>query len=120
MSKEEKVNKKVEKGGFSFMHIVNGNILTRDFVLKNIAFLLYLCFLALIYIGNGFYADSKVIAIATKTQDLKELRSQYISNKSMLMRSSKQSELAVLLKSKGVDLKESLVPPLKIVRKDGE
>lgn len=120
MSKEEIGNKKAEKSGFSLMHIVNGNILTRDFVLKNIAFLLYLSLLALVYIGNGFYADSKVIAIATKTQELKELRSKYISNKSLLMRSSKQSELASLLKSKGVDLKESMVPPHKIVRQDGE
>ena len=69
--------------------------------------------LAILYIGNGYYADSKIRQVNKVNNQLKELRSEYISTKSDLMFASKQSEVAKMALQIG--LKEPIVPPTKIL-----
>ncbi|MFN7012790.1 MAG: FtsL-like putative cell division protein [Bacteroidia bacterium] len=100
--------------------IVTGNILTRESVVKTVPYFLFLSFLAIIYISNGYYAEDTVRALNNVNNELKELSSEYISTKSELMFRSKQSEVARALEPYGI--KESVTPPKKIVvnKKDKE
>lgn len=93
--------------------IITGNILTRESVIKSVPYFLFLSFLAIVYISNGYYAEDTVRALNNINNELKELSSEYISTKSELMFRSKQSEVARALEPYGI--KESVIPPKKIV-----
>ncbi|HET6245579.1 MAG: hypothetical protein H0V01_03340 [Bacteroidetes bacterium] len=113
--KEEKKIKHKKQGKISrsLLDVVNGNFLTSESVVGLLPFILFLTMVALIYIGNGYFAENKVRAINNMTNELKELRSEYITTKSELMFRSKQSEVANSLEKYGI--RESIVPPKKIV-----
>ncbi|HVA97795.1 MAG TPA: FtsL-like putative cell division protein, partial [Bacteroidia bacterium] len=64
--------------------IISGRFLTREQSLRLIPFFLYLSFLAICYIANGYYAEAKVRQLNSLTNELKELRPEYIITKSNL------------------------------------
>lgn len=97
------------------MSVVNGNIFTKEAVVRGMPFLLFLALLALVYISNGFLTEGNVREINKLNNEIKELRSEYITTKSDLMHHSKQSELVDLIKKKKLSLEESFEPPKKIV-----
>ena len=92
--------------------VFSGTFLTNERTLKHVPFLLFLAFMAILYIANGYQADDKIREVSKVTNELKELRSEYISTKSDLMFVSKQSEVAKAAEPMG--LKEPVVPPMKI------
>ena len=92
--------------------IFSGTFLTNESTLKHVPFLLFLAFIAILYIANGYQADDKIREVNRITNELKELRSEYISTKSDLMFVSKQSEVAKAAEPMGI--KEPIVPPMKI------
>lgn len=92
--------------------VFSGTFLTHEKNLKHLPFILFLGVLALFYIANGYYADDKIREVNKISNQLKELRSEYISTKSDLMFASKQSEVAKSAEQLG--LKEPVVPPVKI------
>lgn len=92
--------------------VFSGTFLTNEKTLQHIPFVLFLALLAILYIANGYYADDKIREVNKVTNELKELRSEYISTKSDLMFVSKQSEVAKSVEEMG--LKEPIVPPIKI------
>jgi len=93
--------------------ILDGSFLTRDNVINNIPFLLFLFGIGIFYIGNSHYAEGSVIGMEKLNRELKELRSEFISTRSELMFVSKQSEVAKSVARMGIH--ESVVPPKKIV-----
>lgn len=92
--------------------VFSGTFLTHEKNLKHLPFVLFLGLIALFYIANGYYADDKIREVNKISNQLKELRSEYISTKSDLMFASKQSEVAKSAEQLG--LKEPVVPPVKI------
>lgn len=99
----------------SFLNIFSGNFLSKDNVIHQLPFILFLTLIALGYIANGYYAEKSVRAISQTATELKELKSEYITTKSELMFMSNQSEVARA--SAPLGLKESTTPPKKIVVK---
>lgn len=95
--------------------VLNGSILTRESILRQIPFILFMALVAMVYIANSYYAERMIKEINATTNELKELRSEYITTKSDLMHLSKQSEVAKSANQYG--LKESTTPPKKIVAK---
>lgn len=92
--------------------VFSGTFLTNEKNIKHLPFVVFLAFIAILYIANGYYADDKIREFNKITNELKELRSEYISTKSELMFASKQSEIAKSALTLG--LKEPVVPPIKI------
>jgi hypothetical protein len=105
--------KRQNKVARSFVSLFSGSFLSSEEIIRQLPFLLFLAFISLLYIGNGYYAEKTVRRINTVTTELKELHSQYIITSSELMYVSKQSEVSKMASSIGI--KESLVPPKKIV-----
>ena len=95
------------------LSVLDGSFLTRDNVLNNIPFLLYLFGIGIFYIANNHYGEGTVIAMERMNREIKELRSEFISTRSELMFVSKQSEVAKSVADMGIY--ESVVPPKKIV-----
>ena len=108
MSEEKRANKVVR----SFQSVVSGNFLSRKETLRFFPFLIFIASLAVLYIANGYYSEAKMRKENKLTEELKELRSEYLITKSDLMFVSKQSEVAKSVVVLG--LKESVEPPKKI------
>ncbi len=116
--KKEASDSTVEKEipGFKIRELLDGTILVRENVLKQLPFLLFLTFLGIIYIGNRFHAERMVRKISEMKTEVGNLRSEEITITSELMNISRPSEVAALVASKNMGLKESMVPPKKIRR----
>jgi hypothetical protein len=89
-----------------------GDIFSKQSVLKNLPFLIYVAILAIIYIANTYYAEKTFKKIEKTRNELKELRFQFITTKATLMYYGKQTEIAKRVNKFG--LKETTVPPYKI------
>ncbi len=97
------------------LSVLDGSFLTRDNVINNIPYLLFLFGIGIFYIGNSHYAEGGIIGMEKLNNELKELRSEFISTRSELMIVSKQSEVAKAVAPMGIY--ESVVPPKKILVK---
>ncbi len=69
-----------------------GNI-SAELVLKNLPYVLFIGFLAMVYIANAHYSEKKIREIQRLQAEIKELRWHYMSLKSELMYNSKRSEI---------------------------
>ncbi len=92
--------------------IFGGAFLSDDRTTQHIPFILFLALIAILYIANGYYADDKIREVNKVSNQIKELRTEFISSKSDLMFISKQSQVAASVDTLG--LKEPVVAPLKI------
>lgn len=86
--------------------------LTKEKLPTLVPFIMYLTFLAIVYIANSHLALRLVRETDDLTKELKEQRAEYITIRSDLENKSKQSEVAEGLEEIG--LKELRTPPLKI------
>ena len=77
-------------------------------------FLLFLAFLASIYIANNYLAENKIRKANEMREDLKEMRYEYITGKSELMEASKQSKISKSLIEIGIKENTEPVKSLKI------
>ncbi|MEI6455994.1 MAG: FtsL-like putative cell division protein [bacterium] len=115
MMEEEKMKpeKKSRKGRKRVREFLGGEYLSKEWVVGNLPYLLFLTVLAIVYIGNTYYAEKTFKEIEHTKSELKELRYKYISAKSELMFQSRQSEISKRAMSYG--LKEVPKPPYKIL-----
>ena len=97
--------------------ILNGNILNRESVTSQLPYILFLAFLAIIYIANRYRYDKLMNHGQILQVEVKNLRAESITTASQLMFISKQSEVSKVIESRGLGLKESVVPPKKIKAK---
>jgi len=97
-------------------NILTGDIISKDKLLNGMPFILFLTFLGILYIANGYWAEKTIKDLYRTNKEVKELRSEYITIKSELEVMKQQSQIASIIESLG--LKESTTPPKKIVIKN--
>jgi hypothetical protein len=114
---EVKKSKKTPKLNGHLTKTAKG-ILAGDFLsdrsFRYFPFLLFLAFIASIYIANNYLAENKVRKANEMRDDLKEMRYEYITGKSQLMEASKQSKISRSLKNIGIIENTEPVKSLKI------
>jgi len=117
---KEKKKKKARIGGFglasSIRKVLGGDRLTAG-TFRIFPFVLFIAFIAFIYIANNYISESKVRNISKLQTELKEIKYEHISTKSKLMQLSKQSQIAKKMEHTGI--KES-TEPVKIIRIENE
>jgi len=106
---------KERKVAQSVMDLLNGNVLTRQEVVTHLPFLLFLAFISLVYIANGYMAEGAVRKQNKLTNEIKELRSEQITSKSELNHKTIESELIKIIEDREMGLEESYSPPKKIL-----
>jgi hypothetical protein len=104
--------KKAIQGRKVIREFLGGEYLSKETITGNIGFILFLGFLAMVYISNTYYTEKLYKTIDKTNRELKELRYQYITTKSDLMFQGRQSEISK--KAIELQLKESNIPPFKI------
>ena len=109
--------RKLKRFGFgnAVQNVLGGNFLKRESTLRLLPFFLFLTLVSMFYIANTYYAEKKERDIQALRKSLKELRYEFITTRSELMNQSQQSEVARRLEA--INIKESRVPPVKVIKK---
>ncbi len=114
---EKKAKAPKAKGRRTFsrglVNVLNGTFLTREKVLANMPFLLFVAGLMLFYIGYGYWTERTVRDLDRNSSELKEMRSEYITIRSHLEKAERQSQVADDIGDMG--LRESREPPLRLM-----
>ena len=90
-----------------------------EFILRNLLFIAFLGFLAVIYIANSHLAERNVRTIQMLEKDIKELRWYYMSLESENMYNSLRSEIADKVKDDGLRLQRGKPKKIVVDAKDG-
>ncbi len=83
-----------------------------QWIVQYVPFLLFLAVLAVLYIGNGHYADNTIRNTGKAERELKQLQYQYKTLQAELIFRSKESELARAVEPLG--LTRSPEPPIQL------
>ena len=112
--REEKVQQ------FSFRSLIDGNVLTQKWVIKQAPFVAVLVIISLFMIANRNHAEKLVMQTDELQSEVTELRSQAITTSAELMMVSRQSRVELLVKERGIGLVENKEPMKKLVRTEEE
>ena len=97
----------------SFVQILNGDFLKKDFILKNLNFLFFIILLLLLIVGKGYYGKQITKSVNQTQKELDEMTGEYFEVKARLEENTRRSTLLEELESTG--LKETTNPP-KVIR----
>ena len=98
----------------SFRDILNGNILTKNFFRKQYGLLIMIAVMFFLYVDNRYYCETQLaqeIALKKKIQDVKY---ESLTISAELMQLSRESNVINQNNAKGINLKETAVPPIVI------
>ena len=101
----------------SVKELLDGRILADKVIRRNIAFILFLTFLGIFYIANGYSTEKLYKKKVKMEREVRELRFESITTAARLMFISKQSEVKKRVNEEGLNLQESKEPPLKLYKK---
>ncbi len=93
-------------------NILKARFLVNEDATKNWRFIVFLLLMAIIMIANTHSYEKKIFKIADLTDDVKELRSEFVDRRSELMKIKMESTVAEKMFDKGI--LPSSVPPKKI------
>ncbi len=109
----KRTRQKIEKKPSAFVQILNGDFLTKEFMLGNLSFIFFVMFLLLLTVSKGYYGK-KLSDDVNKTQlELNELTSDHFEAKTRLEEETQRVKLVDELAPRG--LKET-VNPTKVIR----
>lgn len=117
VSKKPEPKKKKESskksGATAFVQIMNGDFLTKEFVLNNLSFIFFIIFLLLLLVAKGYYGK-QLSKDAEKAQiELNELNSNYVETKTKLEEETRRYKLIEKLSKRGLN---ETVNPTKVIR----
>lgn len=95
------------------IQVLNGEILTRDFVLNNLTFIFFILLLLMLMVSKGYYGKQLQKDITDLQADVDAKTAEYIENKARLEESTSRYRLVQALEKRG--LKET-VNPAKVIR----
>ncbi len=99
--------------GESVSTMLDGTFLTKENFLKQAPFFFYILGVALIYIAINFYADKTLLSIERTKEEIKELRFEYLTVSTELIRYTQASNVKNLLLEQGI--RRPVTPPSKII-----
>ncbi len=97
----------------SILNIIRGKFLISEDALKTWKFILFLSALAMFMISSAHRVDQKVYHIAALSNQVKQLKSQFVEGRMRLMNSKMESKIIKAMDKRG--LFSSKVPPKKII-----
>ena len=93
-------------------NILKARFLIDDDAMKNWRFIVFIIFLAIVMIANTHRFEQKVFKNADLTNQVKELRSEFVDRRSELMKLKMESTVSQKMEKK--EIFPSTVPPVKI------
>lgn len=102
------------KASDSMVQIMNGDFLTKEFMLNNLAYIFFVMFLLVLLVSKGYYVNQLATDINKTEEELGQITADYIESKAKLEEETKRTNLIQKLES--TELRET-VNPTKVVRK---
>ncbi|HTO37382.1 MAG TPA: FtsL-like putative cell division protein [Brumimicrobium sp.] len=97
----------------SVVQIMNGDFLTKDFVINNLNFIFFVVFLLVLVVSKGYYVHSLANNIRKTEIEVGDLTSDYVETKAKLEEMTQRGQMVQKLEPLG--LKEA-VNPTKVIR----
>jgi len=107
-----------ESSKISAKDLLGGSLLSREVVLKQVPFVLFLFAMLLFYIANQYRGDKVMRETMALEEKVRELRAKSAALSFRRQELSKQSEVIKLVREKQLPLEEALIPPYKIIIND--
>ena len=111
-SKKTKATKK-QNSPNAFVQILNGDFLTKEFMVNNLNFIFFIMLLLLLIVGKGYYGKQLTADVQKTQKGLDDVTSDYFETKAQLEEATQRARLIQKLGSTG--LKET-VNPTKVIR----
>lgn len=99
------------KGGIRIGQFFTGGVLSQDEFTRRLPVLVYVVFLMLLYIANGFHIQHKHSELDRITDELKQLKTQAVTSSAVRMTLTRQSEIERLLRERNIALSPDGAPP---------
>ncbi len=119
-NKREKVKKENESARKpksnkpnAFVQILNGDFLTKEFMLNNLNYIFFVIFLLILVVAKGYYGKQLSSDVVETQRELDEITADYFAAKAKLEEDTRRIKLVEELESTG--LKET-VNPTKVIR----
>ena len=109
----KRIRQKIEKKPSAFVQILNGDFLTKEFMLGNLSFIFFVMFLLLLTVSKGYYGKRLSDGVNKTQLELNELTSDHFEAKTRLEEATQRVKLVDELAPRG--LKET-VNPTKVIR----
>lgn len=97
---------------YGIYNILKAKFLVNEDAVKNWKFIVFLVGLAIVMIANTHNYEKKIFQITDLTNEVKELRSEFVDRRSELMKIKMESTIAAQMEVKNIF--PSSVPPKKI------
>ena len=104
-----------EMSKFSLKDLLGAKVLSREVVIRQIPFVLFVAFALFLYILNQYRGEKVMTQIMTLEKKVREMRAESVSAAFDLQEMSKQSEVTRMVTEQGLTLQEAKTPPYKIV-----
>ena len=102
-----------QKNSQTIVQIMNGDFLTKEFVLNNLAYIFFFIFLLILMVSKGYYVNQLASDIKRTEEELGQITADYVESKAKLEEMTRRTEL--IEKLAPIGLKET-VNPTKIIR----
>ncbi len=112
-AKTTKKNAVKSKRRNAIVQILNGEFLTKEFVLDNLNFIFFIIFMLLLLVGKGYYGKQLSRDVEASQKELNEMTADYVEAKAKLEEDTGRVKLIEKLGPSG--LKET-VNPTKVIR----
>ena len=94
----------------SFVHVFGGSVLTEDFFLRNMRFILVLVVVVILFISHRYTMLQGMSNVERLQQELKDVKYEALTISSSLTEASRQGEIEKRVEEAGLDLKVSNEP----------
>ena len=98
----------------SVRDILNGNILTKKFIRRQYLLIILLVVLSIGYIDNRYASEKQIANMVMLKKNIQDAKYESLTISAELMEISRQSNLLLLMGSKGMQLKPGSTPPIVI------
>ena len=94
----------------SFVHVFGGSVLTENFFLKNMRFILMIVLIMLLFISHRYTVLQRMSQIERLEQELKDAKYESLTISSSLTEASRQGEIEKRVEEAGLELKVTNEP----------
>ena len=102
----------------AFAQILNGDFLTREFVVNNLNFIFFIMLLLLLIVGKGYYGKQLSKDIDTAQKQLDEMTADYVEIKAHMEEGTRRYKLVQRLGPKGLVESEDSIKVIKLKVKE--
>ena len=100
--------------------ILNGDFLTREFVLNNLNFIFFIIFLLLLVVGKGYYGKQLSDDINKVQQEVDQNAAEYIESKAKLETVTRRYKLVEKLEKRNLKETQNATKVIRVKRKLNE